>query len=99
MAHHASLLRSPGVPARGTPSATRQHSRRPLLGSVRSVESIKDLVPFFSHVSLFSYESVYSSVSVGALSGAGGSSSLSAGGTVDWDAVERTLMDEMFDGR
>ncbi|KAG8881950.1 hypothetical protein FRB98_004046 [Tulasnella sp. 332] len=99
MAYHASLMRSPGVPANGTLSAPRQHSRRPLLGSVRSVESIKDLVPFFSYVSLFSYESVYSSVSVSVLSGAGGSSNVSAGGTVDWDAVEKTLMDEMFDGR
>ncbi|KAG9033005.1 hypothetical protein FRB95_000667 [Tulasnella sp. JGI-2019a] len=93
MTNHASLMRSPVT---GPAPKIRQHSRQPLLGSVRSVESIKDLVPFFSHVSLFSYESVYSSVAVG---GSGGSSSGPTGGAVDWEAVEKTIMDEMFDGR
>lgn len=89
MSLHASLIKSP---AQGTVFLPRQHARRPLLGSIKSVESIKDLVPFFSHISLFSYEGVYSSVTIGA-------SGMAAGGMVDWEAVERTLMEEMFDGR
>ncbi|KAJ7116821.1 Dopey, N-terminal-domain-containing protein [Mycena crocata] len=56
--------------------------RRPLLNSVRQIESIRDLVPFFSSVSISSYESVYAS-----------------GGNIDWAAVEKGLMDDMFDGR
>lgn len=56
--------------------------RRPLLGTVRQVDSIRDLIPFFSGVSMSAYESVYLS-----------------GGLVDWDAVERSLVDDMFDGR
>ncbi|KAJ6623058.1 Dopey, N-terminal-domain-containing protein [Mycena sp. CBHHK59/15] len=56
--------------------------RRPLLNSVRQIESIRDLVPFFSSVSISSYEGVYAS-----------------GGNVDWTAVEKGLMDDMFDGR
>ncbi|KAJ6601434.1 Dopey, N-terminal-domain-containing protein [Mycena vulgaris] len=35
--------------------------RQPLLNSVRQIESIRDLVPFFSSVSISSYESVYAS--------------------------------------
>jgi len=34
-------------------------SRRPLLGSIKSIDSIQDLQPFFSRVSLFAYESTY----------------------------------------
>lgn len=56
--------------------------RRPMLNSLRQIESIRDLVPFFSDVSISSYESVYAS-----------------GGSVDWEAVERGIMDDMFDGR
>jgi hypothetical protein len=56
--------------------------RRPLLNSVRQIDSIRDLLPFFSHVSIASYESVYAS-----------------GGNIDWEAVEKALMDDMFDGR
>lgn len=33
--------------------------RRPLLSQVRHIGSIHDLVPFFSHVSIASYEGVY----------------------------------------
>lgn len=33
--------------------------RRPLLSSIRQIDSIRDLVPFFSHVSIASYEGVY----------------------------------------
>lgn len=71
--------------------------RRPLLSSIRSIDSIKDLVPFFSHVSLFSYESVYSSAVT-----AVGSSTVGPGavdGAVDWQAVEQGLLEEMFEGR
>ena len=54
--------------------------RRPLL-SARRIDTIADLQPFFSGVSLSAYESVYNS-----------------GGKVDWDAVERGLEREIFDG-
>jgi hypothetical protein len=54
--------------------------RRPLLGFVKQVGSIRDLLPFFSQISMTSYESIY---------GMGG---------VDWDAVEKGLMAEMFQG-
>ncbi|KAG6817586.1 hypothetical protein H0H87_006963 [Tephrocybe sp. NHM501043] len=56
--------------------------RRPMLNSIRQIESIRDLIPFFSNVSITSYESVYAS-----------------GGNVDWEAVERGIVDDMFDGR
>jgi len=35
--------------------------RRPLLSSVRQIDSMRDLVSFFSNVSIASYESVYAS--------------------------------------
>ncbi|KAI6048019.1 Dopey, N-terminal-domain-containing protein [Pisolithus marmoratus] len=35
--------------------------RRPMLNSLRQIDSIRDLTPFFSHVSISSYESVYAS--------------------------------------
>ncbi|KAF7303085.1 Dopey-N domain-containing protein [Mycena kentingensis (nom. inval.)] len=35
--------------------------RRPMLNSVRQIDSIRDLMPFFSSVSISSYESVYAS--------------------------------------
>lgn len=53
-----------------------------MLNSIRQIESIRDLAPFFSSVSITSYESVYAS-----------------GGNIDWDAIEKGLMDDMFDGR
>lgn len=56
--------------------------RRPILNSIRQIESIRDLVPFFSGVSISSYESVYAS-----------------GGNIDWEAVEKSILDDMFDGR
>ncbi|KAK0199079.1 Dopey, N-terminal-domain-containing protein [Armillaria mellea] len=56
--------------------------RRPLLNGIHQIDSIRDLVPFFSSVSISSYESVYAS-----------------GGIVDWEAIEKGLMDDMFDGR
>jgi len=42
---------------------------------------MRDLVPFFSHVSIPSYESVYAS-----------------GSNIDWEAVEKGIMDDMFGG-
>jgi hypothetical protein len=56
--------------------------RHPMLASLRQIDSIRDLIPFFSHVSISSYESVYAS-----------------GGNIDWEAVERGLVEDMFDGR
>ncbi|KAH7907786.1 Dopey, N-terminal-domain-containing protein, partial [Hygrophoropsis aurantiaca] len=35
--------------------------RRPMLNSLRQIDSIRDLIPFFSNVSAVSYESVYAS--------------------------------------
>lgn len=56
--------------------------RRPLLGSTRTIDSMRDLVPFFSNVSIASYESVYAS-----------------GGNIDWEVIERGIMEDLFDGR
>ncbi|KAF9056037.1 Dopey, N-terminal-domain-containing protein [Panaeolus papilionaceus] len=56
--------------------------RRPLLSHLRHIESIRDLIPFFSNISVSSYESVYTS-----------------GGNVDWEAVEKGILEDMFDGR
>lgn len=56
--------------------------RRPMLNSLRQIDSIRDLTSFFSHVSITSYESVYAS-----------------GGNIDWEAVERGLVGDMFDAR
>ena len=56
--------------------------RRPLLGHIRQIDSIRDLVDFFAHVSISSYESVYASA-----------------GNIDWDTVEKGLLEDLFDGR
>lgn len=63
-------------------SAFKRHMRSPSLKSVKQIDSIRDLAPFFSQISILSYESVYAS-----------------GGLVDWDAVNRSVMDDLFDGR
>ncbi|KAF9566957.1 hypothetical protein CPC08DRAFT_758587 [Agrocybe pediades] len=63
-------------------AANQRVMRRPLLGSLRQIESMRDLVPFLSNVSIASYESVYAS-----------------GGNIDWEAVEKSILDDMFDGR
>ena len=81
------LLQDPARAVIATPNnltnfATERPLRRPLLNSLRQIDSIRDLIPFFSNVSITSYESVYAS-----------------GGNVDWGAVERGIMDDMFDGR
>jgi hypothetical protein len=56
-------------------------ARRPLLGRVRAIDSVRDLAHFLSHVSIASYEAVYASP-----------------GAVDWPAVERGLLQDMFGG-
>ncbi|TCD67610.1 hypothetical protein EIP91_012242 [Steccherinum ochraceum] len=48
-----------GLPA--TPTMQDPRGRKPMLQSVRSIDSIRDLGRFFSHASIASYESVYSS--------------------------------------
>ncbi|KAI3621823.1 hypothetical protein WG66_015956 [Moniliophthora roreri] len=68
----------PNLPSFGNQRPT----RKPLLSSVRQIDSIRELIPFFSSVSISTYESVYASYA-----------------NVDWDAVERSLLDDMFDGR
>jgi hypothetical protein len=40
-------------------STEKPEMRRPILNTLRQIDSIRDLVPFFSHVSISSYESVY----------------------------------------
>ncbi|KAJ7897279.1 Dopey, N-terminal-domain-containing protein [Mycena olivaceomarginata] len=65
-----------------SPSSSQRAMRRPLLNSIRQIESIRDLAPFFSSVSISSYESVYASA-----------------GSVDWSAIEKGIMEDMFDGR
>ncbi|KAI0830814.1 Dopey, N-terminal-domain-containing protein [Trametes gibbosa] len=65
-----------------TPSVPSKPMRRPLLHSLRQIDSIRDLVPFFSTASISSYESVYHS-----------------GGLVDWQAVEKGLLEDLFEGR
>lgn len=44
-----------------TDFATERSLRRPLLNLLRQIDSIRDLIPFFSNVSIASYESVYAS--------------------------------------
>ena len=56
--------------------------RRPLLASLRQIERMRDLVSFFSNISISTYESVYASA-----------------GNIDWEAVEKSILDDMFDGR
>jgi len=56
--------------------------RKPLLGSLKQIESLRELAPFLSNVSISTYESIYASSS-----------------TIDWVAVEQSIMDDLFDGR
>lgn len=35
--------------------------RRPMLNTLRQIDSVRDLRPFFSHVSISTYESMYAS--------------------------------------
>ncbi|KIL71408.1 hypothetical protein M378DRAFT_188883 [Amanita muscaria Koide BX008] len=62
--------------------SSHQTLRRPLLNKLRQIESMRDLMPFFSHVSIASYESIYA-----------------CNGNIDWEEVERGIMEDMFDGR
>ncbi|KAG6851405.1 hypothetical protein H0H93_005803 [Arthromyces matolae] len=52
-----------GVPTPNLPATfpDQRPLRRPMLNSLRQIESIRDLIPFFSNVSISSYESVYAS--------------------------------------
>ncbi|GJE86225.1 Dopey, N-terminal-domain-containing protein [Phanerochaete sordida] len=43
------------------PVTEARHLRRPLLNAMHQIDSIRDLIPFFSQVSMTSYESVYTS--------------------------------------
>lgn len=56
--------------------------RRPLLGSIKQLNAMRDLAPFLSNISISTYESVYAS-----------------GGSIDWEAVEKSILEDMFDGR
>ncbi|KAI0067974.1 hypothetical protein BV25DRAFT_1896308 [Artomyces pyxidatus] len=49
----------PSIPTPSTPHS--RSLRRPMLDGLRQIDSIRDLVPFFSSVSIASYESVYAS--------------------------------------
>jgi len=49
---------------------------------LRQIERMRDLVSFFSNISISTYESVYASA-----------------GNIDWEAVEKSILDDMFDGR
>jgi len=50
-----------GIDSTFTPHPEARSMRRPMLASLRQIDSIRDLIPFFSHVSISSYESVYAS--------------------------------------
>ncbi|KAG9123031.1 hypothetical protein FRC07_000333 [Ceratobasidium sp. 392] len=52
------LLSPPTTIRSALPSST-QNQRRPLLGAVRRVDRLGELLPFFSHVSIALYEGVY----------------------------------------
>lgn len=69
-------------PGAHTVTYAQRSMRRPMLNNLRQIDSIRDLVPFFSSISISSYENVYAS-----------------GGVVDLEAVERGLLEDMFDGR
>lgn len=59
-----SATQSPAIPPPPTPSpmlAEPSRVRRPMLNKVGHINSVRDLLPFFSHVSIASYESVYGS--------------------------------------
>ncbi|KAF9225321.1 hypothetical protein BS17DRAFT_872565 [Gyrodon lividus] len=43
------------------PTAESRAMRRPMLNTLRQIDSVRDLTPFFSHVSISAYESVYAS--------------------------------------
>lgn len=61
---------------------TERGLRQPLLKSMKQIDSMRDLAPFFSHVSITSYEAMYASE-----------------GLVDWNTVEQSLVDDIFDSR
>ncbi|KAG8688167.1 hypothetical protein FRC08_011589 [Ceratobasidium sp. 394] len=57
---NATILPSPPTTIRSALSGNTQNQRRPLLGAVRRVDRLGELLPFFSHVSIALYEGVYS---------------------------------------
>lgn len=65
-----------------TPAAGQRAMRRPMLNTLKQIDTVRDLLPFFSHVSIASYESIYAS-----------------SGAIDWEAVEKGILDDMFDGK
>ncbi|KAG6336234.1 hypothetical protein ID866_2853 [Astraeus odoratus] len=69
-------------PTSSTSANQPSKTRRPMLNALRQIDSIRDLIPFFSHVSISSYESVYA-----------------CAGNIDWEAVEQSILDDLFDGR
>ena len=56
---HGVFQRTSGfsLPDSVSPSGARQ----PLLSSVKQIDSVRDLAPFFAHLSIMSYEGVYAS--------------------------------------
>lgn len=79
---HQDSRNSTPVPNETTTYEDQRVLRKPLLNGIKQIESIRDLISFFSNVSISSYESMYAS-----------------GGNVDWEAVEKGIMDDLFDGR
>jgi hypothetical protein len=55
----ATILPPPPTTVQSAFSGATQNLRRPLLGAVRHVDRLGELVPFFSHVSIALYEGVY----------------------------------------
>ncbi|KIK97672.1 hypothetical protein PAXRUDRAFT_824668 [Paxillus rubicundulus Ve08.2h10] len=48
-------------PSTSTSTAESRATRRPMLNTLRQIDSIRDLIPFFSNISISTYESVYAS--------------------------------------
>ena len=54
----------PSASQLATPAGPDMRMRRPLLQALRQIDSVRDLVPFFSTASISSYEAVYHSAGV-----------------------------------
>jgi len=75
--------RNDKINALATTTSSKDYRKRcPLLLGIDCVSSIVDLGSFFSHVSLASYESLYSTR-----------------GDIDWEAIEKSIWDDIFPGR
>ncbi|KAG9078206.1 hypothetical protein FS749_009829 [Ceratobasidium sp. UAMH 11750] len=57
---NATILPSPPTAIQSALPGNTQNQRRPLLGAIRRVDRLGELLPFFSHVSIALYEGVYS---------------------------------------